>query len=73
MAFYYEKNKELTKAIEYFKKVLFLDKKNVDALLHIGYIYRSIKENVKAFKCFKQVLNLEKNNFLAYYGLARLH
>ena len=73
LAFYYEKNKELTKAIEYFKKVLFLDKKNVDALLHIGYIYRSIKENVKAFKCFKQVLNLEKNNFLAYYGLARLY
>ena len=73
LAFYYEKNKELTKAIEYFKKVLHLDKKNVDALLHIGYIYHSIKENVKAFKCFKQVLNLEKNNFLGYYGLARLY
>ena len=73
LAFYYEKNKELTKAIEYFKKVLHLDKKNVDALLHIGYIYHSIKENVKAFKCFKQVLNLEKNNFLGYYGLGRLY
>ena len=73
LAFYYEKNKELTKAIEYFKKVLHLDKKNVDALLHIGYIYHSIKENVKAFKCFKQVLNLEKNNFLGFYGLGRLY
>ena len=73
LAFYYEKNKELTKAIEYFKKVLYLDKKNVDALLHIGYIYHSIKENVKAFKCFKQVLNLEKNNFLGFYGLGRLY
>ena len=73
LAYYYEKNKELTKALEYFKKVLYLDKKNIDALLHIGYIYRSIKENVKAFKCFKQVLNLEKDNFSANYGLARLY
>ena len=73
LAFYYEKNKELTKALEYFKKVLFLDKKNIDALLHIGYIYHSVKENAKAYKCFKQVLKLDKNNFLGYYGLARLY
>jgi len=73
LAFYYEKNKELKKAIEYFKKVMFLDKKNLDALLHMGYIYHSIKENVKAFKCFKQVLNLDKNNFLANFGLGRLY
>jgi tetratricopeptide (TPR) repeat protein len=56
LASYYEKAKELTKSIEFFKKVLSLDKRNVEALLHIGYIYRSIKENVKAFKCFKQIL-----------------
>ena len=73
LAFYYEKNKELTKALEYFKKVLFLDKKNIEALLHIGFIYHSLKENSKAFKCFKQVLKLDKNNFLGYYGLARLY
>ena len=73
LAFYYEKNKELTKAIENFKKVLYLDKKNIEALIHIGFIYHSIKENVKAFKCFKEVLNLEKDNFLAYYGLGRLY
>ena len=73
LAFYYEKNKELTKALEYFKKVLFLDKKNIDALLHIGFIYHSLKENSKAFKCFKQVLKFDKNNFLGYYGLARLY
>ena len=73
LAYYYEKNKELTKALEYFKKVLYLDKNNVDSLLHIGYIYRSIKENVKAFKCFKQILKIDKNNYLAYYGLGRLY
>ena len=73
LAYYYEQNKELTKAIECFKKVLKLDNKNIEALLHIGYIYRSIKENIKAFKCFKQVLILEKKNFSAYYGLARLY
>ena len=73
LAFYYEKNKELTKAIEYFKKVMFIDKKNLDALLHMGYIYHSIRENVKSFKCFKQVLNLDKNNFLANFGLGRLY
>ena len=53
--------------------MLFLDKKNIDALLHIGFIYHSLKENSKAFKCFKQVLKSDKNNFLGYYGLARLY
>ena len=56
MASYNEKAKELAKSIEFFKKVLTLDSMNIEALLHIGYIYRSIKENVKAFKCFKQIL-----------------
>ena len=73
LASYYEKAKELTKAIEFFKKVLKLDKKNIEALLHIGYIYRSIKENVKAFKCFKQILILDPYNHLAFYGLGRLY
>ena len=56
-----------------FKKVLKLDPRNIEALLHIGYIYRSIKENVKAFKCFKQILSIEPDNFLAYFGLGRLY
>ena len=73
LASYYEKAKELSKAIEFFKKVLKLDPRNIEALLHIGYIYRSIKENVKAFKCFKQILLIEPDNFLAYYGLGRLY
>ena len=73
LASYYEKAKELTKAIDFYKKVLKLDKKNIEALLHIGYIYRSIKENVKAFKCFKQILILEPFNHLAFYGLGRLY
>ena len=43
LASYYEKAKELTKAIESFKKVLSLDKKNTEALIHIGFIHISIK------------------------------
>ena len=73
LASYYEKAKELSKAVEFFKKVLKLDPRNIEALLHIGYIYRSIKENVKAFKCFKQILSIEPDNFLAYFGLGRLY
>ena len=73
LASYYEKAKELTKALIFFKKVLNLDKTNIEALSHMGYIYRCIKENVKAFKCFKQILLIEPNNFFAFYGLARLY
>ena len=72
LACYNELAKNFTKAVEQFKRVLFLDKNNTEALLHIGFIYKSCKEYVKAFKCFKRIIENEPRNPHAYYGLGKL-
>ena len=73
LACYNEKAKNFTKAVEQFKRVLFLEKNNTEALLHIGFIYKSCKEYVKAFKCFNRIISNEPNNPHAYYGLGKLY
>ena len=73
MACYNERAKNFTKAVEQFKRVLFLDKNNTEALLHIGFIYKSCKEYVKAFKCFNRIIENDSNNPHAYYGLGKLY
>ena len=73
LACYNEKAKNFTKAVEQFKRVLFLEKNNTEALLHIGFIYKSCKEYVKAFKCFKRIIEHEPRNPHAYYGLGKLY
>ena len=73
MACYNERAKNFTKAVEQFKRVLFLDKNNTEALLHIGFIYKSCKEYVKAFKCFNRIISNDPRNPHAYYGLGKLY
>ena len=73
LACYNEKAKNFTKAVEQFKRVLFLEKNNTEALLHIGFIYKSCKEYVKSFKCFNRIIENEPRNPHAYYGLGKLY
>ena len=73
LACYNEKAKNFTKAVEQFKRVLYLEKNNTEALLHIGFIYKSCKEYVKAFKCFNRIIENEPRNPHAYYGLGKLY
>ena len=73
IACYNERAKNFTKAVEQFKRVLFLDNNNTEALLHLGFIYKSCKEYVKAFKCFNRIIKNEPKNPHAYYGLGKLY
>ena len=70
---YNERAKNFTKAVEQFKRVLFLDKNNTEALLHIGFIYKSCREYVKSYKCFTRIIKNEPRNPHAYYGLGKLY
>lgn len=73
LAFYYEKNKNFSKAVEFFKSVLLINKSSIRSLLHLGVIFKTAKEYKKAFKCFRSVLEIEPNNSIANYGIARVY
>ena len=73
IACYNERAKNFTKAVEQFKRVLFLDQNNTEALLHIGFIYKSCREYVKSYKCFTRIIKYEPRNPHAYYGLGKLY
>ena len=73
LAYYYEKNKNYTKAVEYFKNVLVINNESVRSLLHLGIIFKTAKEYKKAFKCFRSILEIEPNNTVANYGLGRIY
>ena len=73
LAYYYEENKNFTKAVEFFKSVLVIDRTHKDSLLHLGFIYKAAKEFKKAYKCFSAILDREPNNASANFGMARLY
>ena len=73
MAYFYEKDKNFSKAVEFFKSVLVIDRQNIPALLHLGFIYKAAKEYKKSLKCFRYIIEREPNNSKANFGLARLY
>lgn len=73
LAFYYEKKKNFGKAVEFFKRVLAINKGSIRSLLHLGVIFKTAKEYKKAYKCFKGVLDIEPQNSIANYGIARVY
>jgi len=73
LAYFYEKDKNFTKAVEFFKSVLVIDRQNIPALLHLGFIYKAAKEYKKSLKCFRYIIEREPNNSKANFGMARLY
>ena len=73
LAYFYEKDKNFSKAVEFFKSVLVIDRQNIPALLHLGFIYKAAKEYKKSLKCFRYIIEREPNNSKANFGLARLY
>ena len=73
LAYFYEKDKNFTKAVEFFKSVLVIDRQNIPALLHLGFIYKAAKEYKKSLKCFRYIIERDPNNSKANFGLARLY
>ena len=73
LACYYEKAGNYTKAVEFFKNVLILDNKNIESLLHMGFIYKSCKQYIKSYKCFTKIIEYDPDNIHANYGLGRLY
>ena len=58
----YNANNERSLAIEYYNKVLDLDKNNVKTLKELGELYEKIKDNTSAINCYKTLLHSLPNN-----------
>ncbi|MFC1670324.1 hypothetical protein ACFL20_08010 [Spirochaetota bacterium] len=79
-AYYYPGIKEkkglrpqLDVAIEFYRRVLVLDKKNIKALSGIGHAYFYQGEFVKAKKYFEDIIRINKDAIIGYEGLLNLY
>lgn len=57
----YKTTNENEKAIEYYKKVLELDKNNKQTLKEIGEVYERINDNMNAINSYKNLLDITPN------------
>lgn len=58
----YKLDKKYELAIEYYKKVLELDKYNINSLKELGEIYESINDTKRAIICYETIVESENNN-----------
>lgn len=57
----YKTNNKNETAIEYYQKVLELDKNNIETLKELGEIYEKMNDNIKAINSYKNLLNIIPN------------
>lgn len=57
----YKTSNKNEQAIEYYKKVLELDKNDVKTLKELGEVYETINDNLNAIDCYKNLLNITPN------------
>lgn len=66
-------NKEHLVAIEYFKKSLFANSKNINAWNDLGCLYQDMKSYDKAIPCFEKVLEINRNHPQAIMNLGNIY
>ncbi len=78
--YYYKKikpvgpvEKQIDVAIDFYKKALNLDPKNVTALYGIGNAYSHLGESLKAKQYYENILAVDKNSVIGYSGLINLY
>ena len=57
------------KAIDFYNKVISIDKNNSDAYFNKGLVYASIKDYDNSIKCFEKVIELSPDYPYAYYSI----
>ncbi len=72
LAFFYEKDMNLNKAIQIYKSILALNKKHLQSLVHLGFILHNSREYKRAHKYFKFALKINPNLAPAHYGMGRI-
>jgi tetratricopeptide (TPR) repeat protein len=69
---YYAEFASKKKAIRLYKRALFLDKKNIYALIWAGYVYEDLGENDIAENYYQKAIQYNPNKDMGYYFLAIL-
>ena len=69
----YKLNKKYELAIENYKKVLELDKYNVNSLKDLGEIYENVNDISNAIICYEKIIesesrNINKQNTMIYFN-----
>ncbi len=72
LAFFYEKDMNLNKAIQIYKSILALNKKHLQSLVHLGFILHNSREYKRAHKYFKFALKIDPSLAPAHYGMGRI-
>lgn len=78
--YYYDKirpvvpiNRQVDVAIDFYKKALNVDPRNIDALYGIGNAYSNQGEFRKAREYYENILAVDKNSIVGYSGLLNLY
>ena len=58
-----------TKALDFYDKILSLDKNCTDAIFNKGLVYANLKNYDESIKCFEKVIELSPDYPYAYYSL----